>query len=73
MKETLRSWYSRGFHQLRVDIHIHMRSKNTHKANEQMNGNQCGVNETLAREKLMYLVNITPLKQRYDNIITKNK
>lgn len=50
-----------------------MRSKNTHKANEQMNGNQCGVNETLAREKLMYLVNITPLKQRYDNIITKNK
>lgn len=44
-----------------------MRSKNTYKANKQMNGNQCDVNEILATEKQMNLVNSTPLKQSCDN------
>lgn len=51
VRETLRSWHSKGFNQHGVDIQIHMRSKNMHKANKQMNGNQCGVNETLEMEK----------------------
>lgn len=44
-----------------------MRSRNIYTANKQMNGNQCGVNETSATEKEMYLVNITSLKQMYGN------